>query len=287
MVSSATAVRSRVGAELRRLRETAGLSGGRVAATLGWSQAKVSRIEAAKVAHAVADVGALLELYGAPDDVKAELLSAVAGELGVGAWLVRPGDPGGAPAAREVAATRLREYQPQLVPALLQTRDYAEAVVRLAGTADAAGAAEARLRWQEAVRTPAGPRYEAVLDARALMVEPGAPGLLTGQLDALVTRSAEDAVRLRVVPVGAPVVALSPVPFRVYEFRRGGAEPVVYVETPTAEVYLAAATDTAKFLALFRRLAASALSVQDSVRYLGAVRDAVTAGSWPCRLDVG
>jgi transcriptional regulator with XRE-family HTH domain len=273
-----------VGAELRRLRESAGLSGDRVAATLGWSQAKVSRVEAARVAYAVPDVGALLDLYGAAADLKAELLAAVAGETGEGMWMVRPGVTGEGPVALPATAARLREYHPQLVPALLQTAAYAAVVTRLAGFP--AEVVDARLRWQEAVRGPEGPRYEVVLDARALMVDLGSADVLVAQVEALVTRSRESSVRLRVIPVGAGVGALSPVPFTVFDFRRPEAARVVTVETPTASVYLAAPSDTEKYLALFRRLAGSALSVQDSVRYLEAVRTAMATGAWPCRVEL-
>jgi transcriptional regulator with XRE-family HTH domain len=278
-VSRATAMRAMVGKVLRDLRLDAELSGDAVADALGWSQAKVSRIEAARVAHAVADIAALLDLYGAAEDLRAEMLSAVAGETGATAWVVGP--PGPPAVIAELAADRIREYQPQLVPGLLQTERYAAAVTRLAGLP--ADRAQARSRWQEAVWSPAGPRYECVLDARALMLEAGDAEVLAEQVGALLQRADAASVRLRVIPLGAAVGAVSPVPFRVYDFRRTGAAPVVSIETPTAEVFLA---DTDKYLALFRRLAGSALSVQETVRYLTAVRDAVESEKWPCRLDL-
>ena len=87
-----SADRLRVGAELRRLREVAGLSGDYVARTLGWSQSKVSRIETGRHAIVARDVAALLIFYGAPDDVRAELLAATARDNGEGAWIQRAGD---------------------------------------------------------------------------------------------------------------------------------------------------------------------------------------------------
>lgn len=284
-MSRSTEARARVGAELRRLRATAGVSGERVADELGWSQAKVSRIEAARVAHAVADVGALLELYGAPVDLRVELLATVAAESGETAWVVRRGD-GPVAAPMEGAADRLREYQPQTVPPLLQTREYAELVARRAGVTDPARTVEQRLRWQGALRAPSAPRYEVVLDARVLLVDLGGPEVLAAQVGALIVWALVDPVRLRVIPIGAPVAALSPVPFAIYDFRNRKAVPVVHVETPTADLFTAAVPDREKYLALFRRLAGSALTVQESVRYLGMVREALEAGEWPCRIEL-
>jgi len=91
MPTDASAQRLRVGAELRRLREAARLSGEQVAATFGWSQPKVSRIETVRTAFTVRDVAQLLALYGVTDDVRAELLAATAEDTGEGAWIVRAG----------------------------------------------------------------------------------------------------------------------------------------------------------------------------------------------------
>jgi transcriptional regulator with XRE-family HTH domain len=283
-VSRSTEARVRVGAELRRLRAAAGVSGERVAEELGWSQAKVSRIEAARVAHAVADIGALLELYGAPMDLRVDLLARVAAESGETAWVVRWGDGPVAP-PMEGVLDRIREYQPHLVPPLLQTPEYADLVTRRAGVADPAETVERRLRSQEALRKASAPRYDLVLDARVLLVDLGGLDILAAQVSALIVWGLGH-VRLRVVPIGAPVGALSTVPFTIYDFRQWDAVPVVHVETPTADLFTAAVPDREKYLALFRRLSGSALSVQGSLRYLGAIRKTLEAGEWPCRIEV-
>jgi transcriptional regulator with XRE-family HTH domain len=136
MPTDASAQRLRVGAELRRLREAANLSGEQVAATLGWSQPKVSRIETGRTAFTVRDVAQLLALYGVTDDVRAELLAATAEDTGEGAWIVRAGGwprRQGSIASLEVVTKRIRQYQPMFVPGLLQTREYVKRLLRRRG----------------------------------------------------------------------------------------------------------------------------------------------------------
>src|SRR5690242_489642 len=146
MGTVASAQRLRVGAELRRLRLLSGLAGEQVAASLSeaqpnnsWSQSKVSRIETGRTAFTVKDVAGLLALYGVADDVRAELLASTAEDTGEGAWIVRAG---GFPRRQQTIATmehstwRIRQYQPILIPGLLQTRDYAFSIAKAAGAAN-------------------------------------------------------------------------------------------------------------------------------------------------------
>src|SRR6266540_5129104 len=160
MPTDASAQRLRVGAELRRLREAANLSGEQVAATLGWSQPKVSRIETGRTAFTVRDVARLLALYGVTDDVRAELLAATAEDTGEGAWIVRAGGwphRQGYIASLEVVTKRIRQYQPMVVPGLLQTREYAKAVATAAGATNPPAIATARMQRQEILRDKNAP----------------------------------------------------------------------------------------------------------------------------------
>jgi transcriptional regulator with XRE-family HTH domain len=289
-VSESTAARLRVGAELRRLRTEAGLSGEQVASALGWSQPKVSRIEAGRVAHSVGDVAALLGLVGAAEDVRAELLATVAQESGEPAWLVRAGGPSrrqGSLAAMETAAATLRQYVPGFVPGLLQTQDYAVAVARASGVPNPRSVASTRMQRQAAVRE-AGTQLQVVMDARGLLVSiPEDETLLAEQLGRLIASVEEPHVDLRVVPLGAQVVALSPVPFTIYDFRREVAGSVVYVETPTADLFVAAASDLDRYVSLWKSLRASALDRDGTVRYLRSIHEAVLAGRWPRQVTEG
>lgn len=176
MPTDPSAQRLRIGAELRRLRELAQLSGEQVARTLGWSQSKVSRIEAGRTAYTVRDVAGLLGLYGVTDDVRAELLGATADDTGEGAWIVRAGDfprRQGAIASLESVTRRIRHHQPVVLPGLLQTYEYARSVAAAAGVRDPDDIAATRMdraatrAGADSVRTHgATPDFDAVRPSR-------------------------------------------------------------------------------------------------------------------------
>ncbi|BFU43478.1 helix-turn-helix domain-containing protein [Krasilnikovia sp. MM14-A1004] len=272
MPTDASVQRLRIGAELRRLREMAQLSGEQAARTLGWSQPKVSRIEAGRTAFTVKDVASLLALYGVPDDVRAELLGATAEDTGEGAWIVRAG---GFPrrqdsiASLETVTKRIRHHQPVVLPGLLQTYDYARAVAAAAGATEPDAIAAARMHRQEMLTAKSGPRYDVVLDARALLLGVGDVELITGQLRALAER-AESLRRLdlRVIPLGAIVPAFSTVGFTIYDFRAGESPSVAWIEAPTGDVYFSATEDVDRYASLFKTLRGVALTPDGSIGYL-------------------
>jgi transcriptional regulator with XRE-family HTH domain len=142
-----------VGAELRRVREQLGLSGVQVAASSGWSQSKVSRIEAGILGAAINDLAALLNHYGVTEEVRAELLSfAVAGNGLAGAWIVRAGDVPrrqGEVAAIEARVRRIRQYGALTVPGLLQAKAYTQAVAAAGGFAQVDDIVRRRMARQE------------------------------------------------------------------------------------------------------------------------------------------
>lgn len=277
--AAVSARRIRLGVELRRLRESLDLSGDEVADTLGWSQSKVSRIEAAKHSVSVQDVAALLGQYGVSQDVRAELLGMAAEEIGESAWVVRAG---GSPrrqghvASVEVTAARVRQYHPLIVPGLLQTADYARGVITGVGFPNAEPIVAARLQRQKILTAEHGPQFEVVLDERALWLRPGPVAVVAAQLHRLaeLARSVPR-LSLRIVPVDVEDQVVGMVPFIEYTFT--DSPPVVFIETPTADLFLAAASDVSTYSALFDRLTASALEPEDSARYLLALAGRLTS----------
>jgi hypothetical protein len=248
------------------------MSGEQVARTLGWSQSKVSRIEGGLHSITVRDITGLLEIYGVNDDVRAELLGVTAADNGEGAWIVRaggdPAGPGSAPAPESVT-TRIRHYQPVVLPGLLQTREYARSVLEAAGDADPDASAEARMRRQEVLTTANGPQYDVVLDARALLLAAAPLDLIREQILSLAVRAQRlTRLDLRVIPLGRPVAALVAVGFTLCDFHAEESSPVAWIESPTGDTYFSAAVDVQRYAALFQTLRDSALGRADSVRYL-------------------
>src|SRR4029434_1974633 len=126
-----TGRRRRLGAELRRLREEAGLTIDRVAEALECSQSKVSRIETGQVSATPRDVRDMLELYRVHDAQSAAMVRVAREARQRGWWQKFVDVPDGVPAyvGLETAATSIDIYMSLIVPALLQTPDYARAVI--------------------------------------------------------------------------------------------------------------------------------------------------------------
>jgi transcriptional regulator with XRE-family HTH domain len=277
MPTPASAQRMRVGAELRRLREAAGLSGEQVATALGWSQSKVSRIEIGRTAFTVNDVAGLLALYGVSDDgVRAELLAATAQDTGESAWIVRAGAyprRQASMAALEPVTRRIRQYQPVLVPGLLQTPAYTWHIAKAMGANDPDAVVEIRMQRQKALRARGGPRYEVVLDARALLLRTGPVDLLREQASALADRAAAPRTDLRVIPIGA-VSPVSPATgFAMYEFREADSPPVVWVEALAGDTYFSAPEDVQQYSRAFETMQNFALSEDETVGYLRSLAE--------------
>lgn len=260
--------RIQVGMELRRVRERIGMSGVQVAAALGWSQSKVSRIEAGRLGTSLNDLSALLNFYGLPEEVRAELLStAVAGDGLPGAWIVRAGGVPrrqGEVAAVESRVRRIRQYAALLVPGLLQVEPYMRAVAAAGGFDQADDIITRRKTRQELLRSAHAPRYEVVLDERALTRWPGDGLVMADQAEGLAAAAALPNVAVRLLPSGGGARVVGVAPFLIYDFLDSITPSVVMLESQTADTYLSAREDVDAYVAMFEGLVSEALTPEDS-----------------------
>ncbi|MFN2495600.1 MAG: helix-turn-helix domain-containing protein [Pseudonocardiaceae bacterium] len=248
-----TSVRSRqVAAELRRLREKAAMSCAEVAHRLGMSASKVSRLETGNSGLQVEDVAALLGLYQVHATRRDELIDLVrrAEERG---WWQRQG--AGLPQLWrslmdfEVTATRIQNFEPLVVPGLLQTAEYCRAVLR--GTDATLSETEldnlmaSRMARQALLTRATAPQFLAVLDEGALRRPVGEPGVLRRQLQHLVSVAERPNVTLRVVPLAAGTYAGLGGPFIILEF--DGDAGLVLVENHRTGLFLEEAADLAGY----------------------------------------
>lgn len=267
-----SAHRARVAAELKRIREGLGVSGEEVAAALGWSQPKVSRIENARIAVSTRDLATLLHYYGVPEEIRAELLAMTADDEGIGgAWLVRAGGVTrrqGEVAAIETRVRSIQQYYPLMVPGQLQSPEYALAYVRSGGWPNPEAIVARRMSRQELLRSDDAPAYLALLDARAFLAWPGSREVILSQLAYLRTRAELPNVTVRIIPLGVDRTASAVVPFTLYDFRSESSPRVVFVESQTADLYLSAPADVEVYSGVFDALAADALSPDESIEHL-------------------
>ena len=174
---------------------------------------------------------------------------------------------------RELEATSMavRNFQPGIIPGLLQTAEYARRILQMAGAQDdddLASAVTVRLERQQALYDR-GRRFEFILTEAALRWRPG-PGLLAAQLDHLASMATLETAELAVIPADAEMHAITRCGFILYEDRNDGEPPVVAIETPHSLLY-ATDADVETYrdqLALFRRSALYGAAALDFIRAL-------------------
>lgn len=261
--------RTRLGHELRRIREAEGLSGMSVAKDLGWSQSKVSRVETGRFGASLAEVADLLNFYGVAEEVRAELLGTVARAEGLeGAWVVRAGGAPRRQSSVQVLESRvrhIRQYQALWIPGLLQSPEYAAAVARSAKLGSAESFVSRRLDRQKAVTQARGVNYAVVLEEQALHRAPGREhDIMPSQMDQIADAVDAGWVDFR-IRRAADAAAFSVSSFVLYDFREG--PPVVLYEAQAADLYLSAPEDIANHEKQFRAVQREALD-QDASRAL-------------------
>jgi len=268
--------RTRLGAELRRLRMLAGLSGEALGREVGTSQKTVSRIERGESVPDLPQVTAWARATGAADRlaVLTGLLEAAINEV-----TAFRGKSGGLaafqPEIRELEAASgvVRNFQAGIIPGLLQTPAYARRVLELAGVSDLAAAVTVRLERQQVLYDEKR-RFEFLLTEAALRWRPGSPEMLAAQLGQVASLATLETVELGVIPANAEMHAITRCSFIVYEDRTDGEPPVVAVETPHALLYASDAADVELYrdqLALFRQ---SALYGAEAVEFVRSLRQA-------------
>lgn len=269
--------RIRLGSELRRLRKLAGLSGADLAPQLDVSQKTVSRFERGDSLPSMPQITAWARATGAPADrltVLTALLEAAVNEVTTFRDKLGEGLAAVQLAAHELEASSgtVRNFQPGIIPGLLQTADYALRVMEMANISDDANlpaAVAARLDRQQALYDK-GRRFEFLMTEAALRWRPGPPELLAAQLDHVAAMATLETVELSIVPAGEQMYAITRCGFILYENRVDG-QPVVAVETPHAALYASDPADVELYrdqLALFRQ---SAIHGSEAVAFLRAI----------------
>src|SRR5258708_1716959 len=193
---SPTVRRRRLALELRRLREAARLTCDEVADHLECSASKISRVETGRVSVSPRDVRDMLELYGVLSEQRESLVQLARDSRQKGWW--HAFSEGEQPqfvtyVGLESAASEIRIYEVSLIPGLLQTEDYARAVIRAgmmnSPAADVERRVALRLAPQPAVTRDDPPKIWAVLDQAALRRRAGGAGLIGRQLEHLLAQA--------------------------------------------------------------------------------------------------
>jgi len=270
-------VRSRrVAGELRRLRARSGHSCATVGAALGISASKISRIETGRIGLQADEVAALLGFYQVAKPLREELLELVRRAAEPGWWQVQ-----GSRLPElwqelidfERSATAIINYEPLLIPGLLQTADYAGALIAAANPALSEDEVEtrvaARTTRQALLGRPHPPRLLALLEEGVLRRVVGDPGLMRRQVRHLEDAATRSNVTVQVVPTAAGAHPGLGGPFVILEF--DGDPTLVYLENRRGSAILEEEDDIAEATMALRHLQRIALSSEDSLALLAEV----------------
>ncbi|WP_328872051.1 helix-turn-helix domain-containing protein [Streptomyces sp. NBC_00287] len=272
-----TVRRRRLGQELRRLRELKGMTAEEVAERLLVSQSKISRLENGRRSISQRDVRDLCGVYEVEDVRIVDSLMQMAKDSRQQGWWHSFGDiPYSVYIGLETDAASLRVYDPQVVPGLLQTRTYAEALI--AGALPETAAAEVekrvqvRLRRQERIIAPDNPlRLWSVLDEAALRRVVGNRSLMREQLEYLVEQSQLPHVTVQVIPFDMGAHPGLNGQYAILEFPDAADSSVVYIEGVTSDLYLEKANDVQKYAVMYEHLRAQALNVDQSRQFIADI----------------
>jgi transcriptional regulator with XRE-family HTH domain len=272
--SSPTLRARELGSRLRELRHNAGLSVEDVAGRLYCSAAKISRIETAGRAVSLRDVNDLCGIYGAPEDEREHLMS-LARESKQPAWWQQYDLPFSNYIGLEAAASAISDFTIGFVPGLLQTEDYAQALIEgLRPTMDAETMQQvvaSRMTRQLLLTQDQPPRLWAVIDEAALHRVVGDPSVMNAQLAVVVQKAKLGNVTVQVVPFGAGAHPGLDSQFTILDFDQPGLTGVAYVEGLVGYLYLERPHDIERYRSSFDQLRALALGPRDSIALVESV----------------
>lgn len=266
MADGPTILRMLLGSHLRRLREAQGVSREDAGWEIRASESKISRMELGRVSFKERDVEDLLTLYGVTDQEERASLLALARRANTPGWWHRFGDvlPNWFQSylGIEAAASIIRTYEVQFMPGLLQTRDYARAVVLLdnpkVAEAEIERRVDVRMARQQLLTRTNPPQLWAVVDEAALRRPMGSLEIMRGQLEALIDITRLPNVVVQVIPFAAGGHAAAGGAFTILRFPEPDIADVVYVEQLTSALYLDKREDLDHYTEAMERLCVDA-----------------------------
>jgi transcriptional regulator with XRE-family HTH domain len=267
--------RRRLALELLRRRETAGLTREEAARQLEWSTSTIFRIETGRSRPQPGNVKVLLDLYGVTGPERDGLIQLTREARQPGWWHsfrdVLP-NPYEVYIGLEAGAGTIRNFEPIVIPGLLQTEEYARRMSRGGprelDQEEVDRRVQVRMQRQRILTRPDRPRLWAVLDEAVIRRVVGSPAIMGEQLRHLVASAGQGKTTIQVVPFGAGAHAGTTGPFIILDFPEPTDPAVVYVETLAGDIYLEERPDVTRYTIAFDRLLAAALHPDESVRLI-------------------
>jgi hypothetical protein len=281
-----TVLRILLGTQLRRLREAKGVTREDAGWEIRGSESKISRMELGRVGFKERDVADLLTLYGVHDPTERDALLNLARQANNPGWWHRYSDV--LPTwfqsylGLESSAALIRTYEVQFVPGLLQTPDYARAVIQL-GHSDAPKAeierrVDLRMDRQKLLTRVAPPQLWVVVDEAALRRPIGGRQVMHRQIESLIEETSRPNIRLQIVPFHAGGHAAAGGAFTILRFADEELPDVIYVEQLTSALYLDKREDSDHYAGAMERLCVEAEPLTRTAQILTEILKDLDAG---------
>jgi transcriptional regulator with XRE-family HTH domain len=272
--SNPTVRRRELGTRLRALRTDRGWTVEQVAERLECSASKVSRLENGRRGASPRDIRDLCDLYNVEGDERQQLTD-LAEESKQRAWWQSSELPYRTYVGLEADARTIRDFGLGVIPGLLQTADYARAVLTGTHPPLPADVIEQRLAWrlerQRLLLSADPPQFDAVIDEAVLHRVGGSRAIMRAQLGHLLTASAQENVTILVVPYSAGILPIPTSKFILLTFREPTVPPVAFIEGPTNNFYLGPAEGLPDYEQAFSATRAMAASVASSRRIIAGI----------------
>ncbi|MCL6732480.1 helix-turn-helix domain-containing protein [Streptomyces neyagawaensis] len=268
-----------LGKRLRQLRERAGVSFDEAARAIEVTALTVRRMEKAEVGLRIPYVKELLRTYGVSDTEIEDFLSLAREANQPGWWHkfrdVLP-DWFSAYVSLESEAQVIRLYEPQYVPGLLQTHDYAAALLRVgfpnASPEDVDRRVALRLRRQDLLVKPEAPAIWAILDETVLRRPVGGSEVMRAQIDRLVEATERPKIRIQIMRFAAGPHPGAYGPFHYFRFGFSELPDIVYTEGLAGAQYVDQPTEVVTYLEVMDRMSVQAEPVSRTRDILAALR---------------
>lgn len=263
---------------MRKLRKEAGKTREEAARYADIAPATVSRIEAAAHAPKVADIMALCRFYGL-DEAHTEMLVTLARQSRQRGWWQKVGEDA-IPAwfetyvGLEEEVAEIRSYQPEVIFGLLQTEDYARAVLTAddtVGPAEGERRLEVRMRRQKLLEEPDRPKLWIIQNEGALRRHVGGVATMQQQLKHLIDLSRQPGITIQVLPFSAGAHPSMHGAFEILSFPERYDPDVVYIDYRRGSIYLENLDEVDDYTQLFDQLRARAISPDESRALIGRI----------------
>jgi transcriptional regulator with XRE-family HTH domain len=258
-----TVRRIMLGSQLRRLREAKGVSREEAGYHIRGSESKISRLELGRVSFKERDVEDLLTLYGVTEEAERAPFMALVREANQQGWWqsfseVLPNwfQPY---IGLEESASLIRTYELQFIPGLLQTEEYARAIIsqgnRSAPKEDIDARVNVRLNRQKVLSRENAPRLWVVIDEAALRRPIGGVKTMKAQIEHLIELMTSPALTLQVMPFDFGGHAAEGGAFSILRFPDSDIPDVVYIEVLGGANYLDKREEVDRYMEAMDRLA--------------------------------